>query len=93
MSNKSTAAALQFAHFLSSMATAEDTIGVIREALSSEGLSIFEDDPGVLSITFDAAGEATRVADSIAAPAGGNGPNVCVIVPIILYIYTSVYLT
>eukprot|EP01111_Echinosteliopsis_oligospora_P001767 TRINITY_DN12581_c0_g1_i1.p1 TRINITY_DN12581_c0_g1~~TRINITY_DN12581_c0_g1_i1.p1 ORF type:complete len:164 (-),score=20.64 TRINITY_DN12581_c0_g1_i1:45-536(-) len=47
----------------------------IREYLHTECLSILDDDPGVLSISFNNAGEQARVVDSQAAPANGNGPN------------------
>lgn len=62
-------------HSLSLMAS--EDINTIRGVLASEGLSILEDDPGVLTVVFDTAGEAARVADAVAGAGGANGPNVC----------------
>jgi len=47
----------------------------VRNFLQYEGLSIFEDNPGVLSLSFNETGEQARIADSLAAPVGGKGPN------------------
>lgn len=53
-----------------------DEISGIRKVLASESLTILEDAPGVLTVVFNTAGEAARVADAVAGGGAANGPNV-----------------